>query len=47
MIVFLEDGKEVKRYDGSQKFGFEEFEKFLMEDKANDNNKKNTENIDG
>lgn len=47
LIVFLEDGKEVKRYDGSQNFGFEEFEKFLMEDKANDNSNKDTGHIEG
>ena len=47
LIVFLENGKEVKRYDGSQKFGFEEFEKFLMGGEANDNDKKNAENING
>lgn len=46
LIVFLEDGKEVKRYDGSQKFGFEEFEGFLKEDKANDNSNKDTGKID-
>ena len=47
LIVFLEDGKEVKRYDGSQNFGFEEFEKFLMEGEANDKDRKNAENING
>lgn len=47
LIVFLENGKEVNRYDGSQKFGFEEFEKFLMEGEANDHDKKNAENING
>lgn len=47
LIVFLENGKEVKRYDGSQNFGFEEFEKFLMEGEANDHDGKNAENING
>ena len=47
LIVFLENGKEVKRYDGSQNFGFEEFEKFLMEGEANDHDRKNAENING
>ena len=47
MIVFLKNGKEVKRYDGSQNFGFEEFEKFLVEGEANDNDRKNAENIIG
>ena len=47
LIVFLEDGKEVKRYDGSQKFGFEEFEKFLTEEAANDNSNKDTGKING
>lgn len=47
LIVFLENGKEVKRYDGSQNFGFGEFEKFLMEGEANDNDQKNAENING
>lgn len=47
LIVFLENKKEVKRYDGSQNFGFEEFEKFLVEGEANDNDKKNAENING
>ena len=47
LIVFLENEKEVKRYDGSQKFGFEEFEKFLMEGEANDHDKKNAEKING
>lgn len=47
LIVFLENGKEEKRYDGSQNFGFEEFEKFLMEGEANDHDRKNAENING
>lgn len=45
LIVFLENGEEVKRYDGSQKFGFEEFEKFLVEGEANDNSNKDTGKI--
>lgn len=45
LIVFLEDGKEVKRYDGSQRFEFEEFDKFLMGDKADDNSNKDTGKI--
>lgn len=47
LIIFLENGKEVKRYDGSQNFGFEEFEKFLVEGETNDNDRKNAENING
>ena len=45
LIVFLENGKEVKRYDGSQRFGFEEFDKFLMGDEADDNSNKDTGKI--
>ena len=42
-----EQKQEQKQKAETQKFGFEEFEKFLMEGEANDHDRKNAEKING